>query len=87
MRAIIVSLFVQHSDGRHAVEPTEETLLRGEPTTIQISRVKRFRIDFSSEVQDGQSLLIGCIPAYEQKEFLYLLLTARNLRLSAEETN
>jgi type II secretory pathway component GspD/PulD (secretin) len=60
---------------------TASTLLRNKPTTIQIPRVKRCRIDVSSEIQDGNSLLIGCIPAYEQRKFFYILLTARNLEL------
>ena len=55
-------------------------MLRGEPTTIQIPRVKRYRIDVSSEVEDDQSLLIGCIPTYERKQFLYVLLSVKNLR-------
>jgi bla regulator protein BlaR1 len=63
---------------------TASTLLRGEPTTIQIPRVKRCRIDLSSEVPDGQTLLIACIPTYEQKRFFYMLLTVRNLSPSGE---
>ncbi len=47
------------------------------PTTLEIPRVRRCRIDASSTLADGQSLLIGCIPTYEQKEFLYVLLTPR----------
>ena len=54
---------------------TASTRLRNQPTTIQIPRVKRCRIDVSSEIQDGNSLLIGCIPAYEQRKFFYILLT------------
>ncbi len=60
---------------------TASTRLRNQPTTIQIPRVKRCRIDVSSEIQDGNSLLIGCIPAYEQRKFFYILLTVRNLEL------
>ena len=66
---------------------TVSTLLRGERATIQIPRVKRCRIDVSCEVQDGQSLLIACIPTYEQKRFFYVLLTVHNLRLRAPKTN
>jgi hypothetical protein len=63
------------------------TIVHGETTTIQIPRVKRCRIDVSSEIPDGQSLLIGCIPSYEQKEFFYILLTPRILELPADETD
>lgn len=59
---------------------TASTMLRGEPTTIQIPRVKRCRIDISSDVPDGHSLLIGCMPAYEQKEYFYVFLTPRCIR-------
>ncbi|HVX13485.1 MAG TPA: M56 family metallopeptidase [Pirellulales bacterium] len=61
------------------------TLLHGAPHTIQIPRVKRCRIAVSSDVLDGQSLLIGCIPTYEQKRFFYALLTVRNLRILPEQ--
>ncbi|HUY93377.1 MAG TPA: M56 family metallopeptidase [Pirellulales bacterium] len=66
---------------------TVSTMLNGKPTKIQIPRVKRCRIDVSSEVDDGHSLLIGCIPAYEQKKFFYVLVTPRNLVLTADETD
>lgn len=56
--------------------------LNGRPTTIQIPRVKRCHIDVASEIADGETILVGCIPTYEQKRFLYLLLTAN--RLSAD---
>lgn len=55
-------------------------VLDGTPSTIQLPRVKRCRIDVCSEVPDGESLLVGCIPTYEQKRFFYVLLTVRNLR-------
>ena len=66
---------------------TASTVLNGSPTTIQIPRVKRCRIDISSAVPDGRSLLIGCIPAYEQKKFFYILLTPRIVELPADEVN
>lgn len=59
---------------------TASTTLRNQPTAIQLPRVKRCRIDINSEVEDGQSLLIGCIPGYERKKFFYVLLTATNLK-------
>jgi hypothetical protein len=53
---------------------TASTLLRGKATMIQIPRVKRCGIDIASEVQDGQTLLIGCIPTDEQMGYFYVLL-------------
>jgi hypothetical protein len=60
------------------------TALRGETTTIQIPRLKRRRIDVGSELEDGQTLLIGCIPADEQTKFLYLLVTPRYIVMPVE---
>jgi hypothetical protein len=61
---------------------TATTLLAGKPNTIQLPRVKRCRIDVCSEVADGDSLLVGCIPTYEQNRFFYLLLTVRRLHVA-----
>lgn len=58
--------------------------LRGASKTIQIPRVKRRNIDIVSELQDGQSLLIGCLPTYEQKQFFYVLLTVHHVWPPAE---
>jgi Flp pilus assembly secretin CpaC len=63
---------------------TASTALRGETTTIQIPRLTRRRIDVASELQDGQTLLIGCIPADEQTKFLYLLVTPRCIVMPLE---
>ncbi|HVA45417.1 MAG TPA: M56 family metallopeptidase [Pirellulales bacterium] len=65
---------------------TVSTLFHGEPTSIQIPRVKRCRIDVASELPDGESLLIGCIPSYEQKRFSYILLTVRSLGAIADDS-
>jgi type II secretory pathway component GspD/PulD (secretin) len=56
---------------------TASAIVHGKPATIQIPRVKRRRIDVSAEIPDGQSLLVECIPTFEEKTFFYLLLTAR----------
>jgi bla regulator protein BlaR1 len=56
---------------------TASAIFHGKPATIQIPRVKRRRIDVSAEIPDGQSLLVECIPTFEEKTFFYLLLTAR----------
>jgi bla regulator protein blaR1 len=58
---------------------TVSNALREEAASIQIPRVKRSRIDVASEVENGQSLLIGCVPAYDEQRFFYVLLTVRNL--------
>jgi bla regulator protein BlaR1 len=62
---------------------TASTQLDGETKTIQVPRVKRCRIDVASEIPDGKTLLIGCIPAYEQQKFFYVLLTARCVNVTA----
>jgi bla regulator protein BlaR1 len=48
---------------------TASALLRGAPTTIQIPSIEKRCIDISSDVDEGQSLLIGCIPTSEEKKF------------------
>jgi beta-lactamase regulating signal transducer with metallopeptidase domain len=55
------------------------TLLRGNAAAIQIPRVERRHIDIASNLQDGESLLIGCIPTFDRKQFLYVLLTVRHI--------
>jgi bla regulator protein blaR1 len=51
------------------------TLVHGERSAIQIPRARRGRIDFSADVADGQSLLVGCVPSLDEKRFCYMLLT------------
>jgi len=63
---------------------TAAMLLPGEPKSIQLPRVKRCRIDVSAEVHEGQSLLIGCVPTQERKEFFYVLLTVHHVWTAAE---
>jgi bla regulator protein blaR1 len=58
---------------------TASTPLRGKLTTIQVPRVKRCSLDLSSELQEGESLLIAYLPTYEQKRFRYLLLTVHGI--------
>jgi hypothetical protein len=43
--------------------------LRGKQATIQIPRVKRCQIDVSSDVMEGQSLLVGCLPTMSGRSF------------------
>src|SRR5262249_44110984 len=59
--------------------PTTSIQFNSQPVTIQTPRVKRCRIDVSSSLADGQSLLIGCFPSHEQKRFLYVLLTVLHI--------
>jgi type II secretory pathway component GspD/PulD (secretin) len=58
---------------------TASAIVHGKPATIQIPRVKRRRIDVSAEIPDGQSLLVECIPTFEEKTYFYLLLTVRRI--------
>jgi bla regulator protein BlaR1 len=45
--------------------------------TVQVPRVRRCRIAVASEAEDGQPLLIGCLPSFDRKEFFYVMLTVR----------
>ncbi|MBL9123256.1 MAG: hypothetical protein JNG90_06455, partial [Planctomycetaceae bacterium] len=58
---------------------TATTLVEGQPATVQLPRLKRWRIDLAVEVPDQESLLVACVPSYERRQFLYFLLTATNL--------
>jgi bla regulator protein BlaR1 len=58
---------------------TASAVVQGKPATIQIPHVKRRRIDVSAEIPDGQSLLLECIPTFEEKTYFYLLLTVRRI--------
>jgi bla regulator protein blaR1 len=58
---------------------TVSAVVHGKPTTIQIPRVKRRRLDVSAEIPDGQSLLVECIPTFEEKTYFYLLLTVQRI--------
>jgi beta-lactamase regulating signal transducer with metallopeptidase domain len=59
---------------------TVSTSLGDDTESIQIPRVKRCNIDVASEVADGQSLLIGCVPSYDERQLFYVLLTARTVK-------
>jgi hypothetical protein len=49
--------------------------------SIQAPRVTSCRFSVASQLDDGQSLLIGCLPTFDRKDFLYLLLTVRLVAL------
>jgi type II secretory pathway component GspD/PulD (secretin) len=51
----------------------------GENLSIQVPRVRKCRISVASEIEDGQSLLIGCLPRFDRKDFFYVLLTVRHI--------
>jgi hypothetical protein len=59
---------------------TATTQLRGgDPVTIQIPQVNRLVLDVSSDVNDGETLIIGCLPSGDKREYIYYLLTANNV--------
>lgn len=73
-----------HLDGRlelsHIGEVrTASTVMFGDEITIQSPSVRRCRIEISSKIEDGHSLLLCCIPNHEQKKFLYVVLTATDV--------
>jgi len=49
----------------------------GRDVNVQIPRVNRIRVEVDSVVPDGETLLIGCLPSYERREFVYLMVTPR----------
>jgi beta-lactamase regulating signal transducer with metallopeptidase domain len=51
----------------------------GFPAIVQAPCCKRWRIDFDSTVNEGESVLIGFVPTYEQKLVVYALLTVQTL--------
>jgi beta-lactamase regulating signal transducer with metallopeptidase domain len=59
---------------------TVSTSLGSGADPISIPRVKRCRIDVAGEIDDGQSLLVGCVPSYDEQQLFYVLLTARTIR-------
>ena len=58
---------------------TAKAVVGGETTALEIPRAKRCRIDVACTVNDQDSVLIGCVPAYEEKKILYVLLTIRTV--------
>lgn len=58
---------------------TVSTALGGEAAEIEIPQVKRCRIDVAAEVDDGESLLIGCVPSYDKARSFYVLFTAGSI--------
>lgn len=51
----------------------------GSPAIVQAPTCKRFRIDFDSTVNEGDSVLIGFVPTYEEKLVVYALLTVQTV--------
>ena len=56
---------------------TPPTLVGGQPSNIQMPRFKKWSMDVTADVDEGKSLLLGCVPNCERKSFLYILLTPR----------
>jgi type II secretory pathway component GspD/PulD (secretin) len=59
---------------------TASTLYRGSEVTIQVPSVNRRSIDVAADIEDGQTLLVGCIPTGKEKQFTYYLLSACAIR-------
>ncbi|MSR56172.1 MAG: hypothetical protein EXS05_00625 [Planctomycetaceae bacterium] len=53
--------------------------------SIQAPRVRKCHIAVASEIEDGQSLLIGCLPSFERKDFFYVVLKVIHLVPTAGE--
>lgn len=55
---------------------TASTSYRGGQVSIQVPSVNRRSIDVAAEIEDGQTLLVGCIPTGKQQQCMYYLLSA-----------
>jgi hypothetical protein len=53
--------------------------LQSKPVTIQLPRVNHNTLEVASEVEDGQTLIVGCMPTDQQPKHVYFLLTAMNV--------
>ncbi len=62
---------------------TAALTLGAEMGAIQLPRVRRCSIDVASEVKSGDSVLIGCMSSYEDKRFMYVLLTVQDVTEAA----
>ena len=63
---------------------TALTVMAGQHTTIQMPQVNRCRIDVAAQVEDGHSLLVGCVPSDKEKAFFYALFTVHRVRAAAD---
>lgn len=63
---------------------TAALTLGAETGAIQLPRVRRCSIDVASEVKSGDSVLIGCMSSYEDKRFMYVLLTVQDVTEAAQ---
>lgn len=58
---------------------TADVRLNGKPHTIQLPRVKKIQMKIGTNLEVGETLLMGCFPSLEKKEYLYVLVTPRML--------
>jgi len=63
---------------------TVTALVGGASGTIQIPRVQLVRLRAQETLEPGESLLLGCLPAFERPQFHYLLITPRVLPEAGE---
>jgi bla regulator protein BlaR1 len=54
---------------------TATAILHGRPVTIQTPKVKSAGFDVSADFIEGRMLLVGCLPAFEQKDYFYTLIS------------
>jgi bla regulator protein blaR1 len=58
---------------------TASTSYRGGQVSIQVPSVNRRSIDVAADIEDGQTLLVGCIPTGKQQQYTYYLLSASGI--------
>jgi len=58
---------------------TYSTKISGKEVTIQVPRVRRFRVNTRQQLENEQTLMILIPPTYDRKEYTWVLLTPRVL--------
>jgi bla regulator protein BlaR1 len=58
---------------------TATASVHGQEVTIQIPQVERHVLNVDTEIKNGQTLLVGCLPTGEKREYQYYLLTVENI--------
>ncbi|WP_010586736.1 M56 family metallopeptidase [Schlesneria paludicola] len=59
---------------------TASTLIHGSPAMIQVPSMKHWHMDVDANLQNDESLLIGCIPQFNEGRSFYVLLTKNKFR-------
>ena len=58
---------------------TATASVQGQEVTIQIPQVERYVLNVDTEIKNGQTLLVGCLPTKSEREYQYFLMTVNNI--------